>query len=238
MSSIIYSRSHSSLSKPPIQFSFVPPKLPVESEQYGHLLIEYVSSMCMAFNIQAMTYITTLDGYHRMDNLDMQREFLTIDADRQRQTTYLTSELLKATHRFNLRGAIEFIRERIKSQSSSSSSTSHSSPTAASVIDEPMQMLLNDHEFYHELSQAVLSNQIVFNDIQRSMVGLYHSLSKYFHSQQTCENIVIDARLLAPFEQFVIGVLFKRFNIPSIYIDKDGNMAMFPYNLKDISSSQ
>ncbi|CAF3206572.1 unnamed protein product, partial [Rotaria sp. Silwood2] len=110
-------RSHSSLSKPPIQFSFVPPKLPVELEQYGHLLVEYVSSMCMAFNIQAMTYITTLESYHRMDNLEMQREFLTIDADRQRQITYLTSELLKATHRFNLRGAIEFIRERIKSRS-------------------------------------------------------------------------------------------------------------------------
>ncbi|CAF2883346.1 unnamed protein product [Rotaria sp. Silwood2] len=166
----------------------------------------------------------------------MQREFITIDADRQRQITYLTSELLKATHRFNLRGAIEFIRERIKSRSSSS--TSHSSPISTSVIDKPMQMLLNDHEFYHELSQAALLNQIVFNDIQRSMMGLYHSLSKYFHSQQTCENIVIDARLLASSEQFVIGILFKRFNIPSIYIDKDGNMAIFPYNLNDISSGQ
>ncbi|CAF4194692.1 unnamed protein product [Rotaria sordida] len=120
-----------------------------------------------------------------------------------RQITYLTSELLKATHRFNLRGAIEFIRERIKSRSSSSSSSSHSSPIATSVIDKPMQMLLNDHEFYHELSRAALLNQIVFNDIQRSMMGLYHSLSKYFHSQQTCENIVIDARLLAPSEQFI-----------------------------------
>ncbi|CAF3921091.1 unnamed protein product, partial [Rotaria sp. Silwood1] len=153
---------------------FVPPKLPVELEQYGHLLIEYVSSMCMAFNIQAMPYITTLDSYHRMDNSEMQREFLTIDADRQRQITYLTSELLKATHRFNLRGAIEFICERIKSLSSSS--TSHSSPISTNVIDKPMHMLLNDHEFYHELSQAALLNQIVFNDIQRSMMGLYHSL--------------------------------------------------------------
>ncbi|CAF5141451.1 unnamed protein product, partial [Rotaria sp. Silwood1] len=227
-------RSHSSLSKPPIQFSFVPPKLPVELEQYGHLLVEYVSSMCMAFNIQAMTCITTLESYHSMDKLEMQREFLTIDADRQRQITYLTSELLKASHRFNLQGAIEFICERIKSRSSSSAS--HSSPISTNVIDKPMHMLLNDHEFYHELSQAVLLNQIVFNDIQRSMMGLYHSLSTYFHSQQTSENIVIDARLLVPSEQFVIGVLFKRFNIPSIYIDKDGNIAMFPYNLKDISS--
>ncbi|CAF2047367.1 unnamed protein product [Rotaria magnacalcarata] len=113
-------RSHSSLSEPPIQFSFVPPKLPVELEQHSHLLIEY-----------------------------------------------------------NL-----------------------------------------------------------FNDIQRSMMGLYHSLSEYFHSQQAFENIVIDARLLAPSKQFVAGTLFKRFNIPSIYIDKEGNMAMFPYNLKDISSDQ
>ncbi|CAF3381473.1 unnamed protein product [Rotaria sp. Silwood2] len=102
----------------------------------------------------------------------MQREFITIDADRQRQITYLTSELLKATHRFNLRGAIEFIRERIKSRSSSSAS--HSSSISTSVIDKPTQMLLNDHEFYHELSQAALLNQIVFNDIQRSMMGLYH----------------------------------------------------------------
>ncbi|CAF5184841.1 unnamed protein product, partial [Rotaria sp. Silwood1] len=93
-------------------------------------------------------------------------------------------------------------------------------------------------EFYHELSQAALLNQIVFNDIQRSMMGLYHSLSTYFHSPQTSENIVIDARLLVPSEQFVIGVLFKRFNIPSIYIDKEGNMAMFPYNLKDTSYGQ
>ena len=114
--------------------------------------------------------------------LDMQREFLTIDADRQRQITYLTSELLKATHRFNLRGAIEFIRERIKSRSSSSSFTSHPSPTATNVTDKPMQMLLNDREFYHELSQAALSNQNVFNDVQRSVMGLYHLLSKYFHS--------------------------------------------------------
>jgi len=91
----------------------------------SHLLIEYVSSMCMAFNIQAMTYITTLHSSHRMDSLDIQREFVTIDADRQRQITYLTSELLKATHRFNLRGAIEFIRERIKSPSSSSSRLLH-----------------------------------------------------------------------------------------------------------------
>ncbi|CAF4022230.1 unnamed protein product [Rotaria magnacalcarata] len=67
-------------------------------------------------------------------------------------------------------------------------------------------------------------------------MGLYHSLSEYFHSQQAFENIVIDARLLAPSKQFVAGTLFKRFNIPSIYIDKEGNMAMFPYNLKDISS--
>jgi hypothetical protein len=121
--------------------------------------------------------MTTLNSSHRMDSLDIQREFLTIDADRQRQITYLTSELLTATHRFNLRGAIEFIHERIKSRSSSSSFTSHSSSTATNVTDKPMQMLLNDHEFYHELSQAALSNQIVFNDVQRSMMGLCHSLS-------------------------------------------------------------
>ena len=234
----LFIRSHSSLSKPTAQFNFVPPKLPVELEPHSHLLIEYVLSMCMAFNYQAMTYITTLDTSHSMDKLEMQREFLTIDADRQRQITYLTSELLKATHRFNLRGAIEFIRERIKSRSSSSSSTSHTFPIAANVVDKTMQVLLNDNEFYHELLQAGLSNQIVFNDVQRSMMGLYHSLSKYFHAQQTFENIVIDARLLAPSEQFVIGILFKRFNIPSIYIDKEGNMVMFPYNLKDISSGQ
>jgi hypothetical protein len=108
----------------------------------------------------------------------MQREFLTIDADRQRQITYLASKILKATHRFNLRGAIEFIRERIKSPSSSSSSfTSHSSPIATNVTDKPMQMILNDHEFYRELLKAALSNQIVFNDIERSMTRLYHSLS-------------------------------------------------------------
>ncbi|CAF1620199.1 unnamed protein product [Rotaria magnacalcarata] len=47
-------RSHSSLSEPPIQFSFVPPKLPVELEQHSHLLIEYVSSMCMAFNVHKL----------------------------------------------------------------------------------------------------------------------------------------------------------------------------------------
>ncbi|CAF4826603.1 unnamed protein product, partial [Rotaria socialis] len=50
----LFIRSHSSLSEPSIQFSFVPPKLPVELEQHSHLLIEYVSSMCMAFNVHKL----------------------------------------------------------------------------------------------------------------------------------------------------------------------------------------
>ncbi|CAF1007939.1 unnamed protein product [Didymodactylos carnosus] len=117
VSSIIRSHSLVPTSHPP--FNFVPPKFPVSLEQHGHLLVEYISSMCLAFNTQAMSYIMTLADSHRIDTLTMQREFLIIDADRQRQISLLTSGLLKATNRFNLRGAIAFIRERIKNRSSS-----------------------------------------------------------------------------------------------------------------------
>ena len=62
-------------------------------------------------------------------------------------------------------------------------------------------------------------NRIIFNDIQRSMLGVYHSLNKHFHSQQTFDNIAFDARLLALSEQFVIGVLrgLSHLNVLNIY---------------------
>ncbi|CAF1669777.1 unnamed protein product, partial [Didymodactylos carnosus] len=63
--------------------------------------------------------------------------------------------------------------------------------------------------------------------------NLYHTVSKHHHGH--INRMVIDQRVLAPNEVYLLGVLFTRYNILFEYCDERGDLQLFPYDLTDIT---
>ncbi|CAI2178616.1 10765_t:CDS:2 [Funneliformis geosporum] len=133
-----------------------------------------------------------------------------------------TQKLLQIKNLCNVRGALEFIRSQIIL--SSIKNLSFSEPN-----DKALKVLSDNEEFIKELTHACEANFLRYNDVQRSLGGLYHAASKNFHGHE--KDIVIDSRSFTKNEVFVLGVLFRHFNVPFNYCDENGKLVEYPYKV-------
>jgi len=188
-------------------------QVPTEFSTHTEALLKYTNDMHAIFFNYSFNVFRQLERAHMMSENEHQNKLKCI-----------TAELLKATNRFNVRGSIEYIREHIRKH--------HKAVKGKDLFE---QLLDEDADFLKQFNEAALGNKLVWKDVRHSLVNLYHNFSKYAHGTNTTDNITIDSTLLAPTEQFVLGVLFTRYNVPFKYINKEGQFAEFPYTMKSIS---
>ena len=154
----------------------------------------------------------------------LERAHTLNEYEHQQKLKVLIAELLKATNRFNVRGAIEYIREYIRDHHNDVKSK------------EPFGQLLDkDSVFKKQFYQAAEDNKLARKDVRESLVKLYHNFSKHAHGTNTADNIIIDGTVLVPAEQFALGALFTKYSVPFKYTNKEGQFAEFPYIMKSIN---
>ncbi|CAF1537397.1 unnamed protein product [Adineta ricciae] len=193
------------------------PDPPEECRTHSHIFARYLTDIYNQFTNYSVELTRTMERAHS-----------EIDHQRLSQIRMLTTDYLKVTNRFHLRGAMEFIREnKIKAECP---------PKIGLPVDELLKNLLNEKNFRNEFEIATEVNNLVLKDTGRTFIGLYHSLSQHAHGTNTFTNIHIDSQILPPLEQFCTGVLFKRYNIPFTYLDRHANLCNYPYNLSAITS--
>jgi hypothetical protein len=188
----------------------------------GEIFFEHLNKIHKEFYNYSNNVLRTLERAHS-----------TIDTERLNEIQNLTLKLLKCNGRFHLRGAVEYIRNKIKTEHQPRQQKGRSSSST-----DPFKILLENAMFKKEFDEATASNKLVLNDAEQNLARLYHSLSKHAHGTNTKDNITIDAESHAPLEVFVLGVLFKRYNIPFKYTNKQDELMDFPYDLCHITPGQ
>ncbi|CAI2187003.1 14802_t:CDS:2 [Funneliformis geosporum] len=140
----------------------------------------------------------------------------------QRDLLSRTQKLLQIKNLINVLGVLEFIRSQILPLSIKKRSFSEPN-------DKALKILSHNEKFIKELTHACEANSLRYNDVRRSLGGLYHAASKNFHGHE--KDIVIDSRSFTKNEVFVLGVLFRYFNIPYDYCNEDGDLVEYPYKV-------
>ncbi|CAG8580597.1 7009_t:CDS:2, partial [Ambispora gerdemannii] len=101
-----------------------------------------------------------------------------------------TQSLLQMRHSCNVRGALEFIRAQITEPN-----------------DKSLVLLSRDEDFTKNLKKACEDNFLRYDDVRRSLGGLYYTASKSFHGHEN--EIIIDSRTWISNEVFLLGVIFR-----------------------------
>ncbi|CAF1429755.1 unnamed protein product [Adineta ricciae] len=180
---------------------------------HSHIFERYLTDICSQFTNYSVELARRMERAHS-----------EIDHQRLNQIRMLTIDYLKVTNRFHLRGAMDFIREnKIKAKCS---------PKRSLPVKKLLEKLLNEKDFGNQFKIATKANNFTLKDTKSTFVDLYHSLSQHAHKTNTLSNIYIDSQILYPLEQFCIGVLFQRYNIPFIYLDRYGRV--FPWGLNHV----
>ncbi|CAB5365439.1 unnamed protein product [Rhizophagus irregularis] len=121
----------------------------------------------------------------------------------------------------NVRGTLEFVRAQILAKSKS---ISFHEP-----YDKALKLLSQDKTFIDNVERACRQNCLRYDDVQRSMGGLYHHASTYFHGH---EKPIIDQRIWSKTEVFIIGVIFDYYKISFDYCNEQGEIFDYPYDLR------
>src|SRR5437879_6375508 len=93
-------------------------------------------------------------------------------------------------------------------------------------IDATLKRVSENPEFAKLLKDTTQKHNLRFEDVVRSLGGLYH---RAVHEYGV--NIVVDGRFWEPTELLALGVVFDFHRIPFQYVDERGKAAMFPYSL-------
>ncbi|CAF1496754.1 unnamed protein product [Adineta ricciae] len=183
---------------------------------HSHVFARYLIDICSQFTNYSVELARRMERAHS-----------EIGHQRLNRIRMLTIDYLKVTNRFHLRGAMDFIREnKMKTKCS---------PKKSLPVKKRLEKLLNEKDFGKQFKIATKANDFTLKDTKSTFVGLYHSLSQHTHGTNTLTNIYIDSQILSPLEQFCIGVLFQRYNIPFICLDRYGSLCDYPYNLSSIT---
>ncbi|RHZ64163.1 hypothetical protein Glove_326g74 [Diversispora epigaea] len=149
-----------------------------------------------------------------------QQELLKELEEKRHQAELRTQTLLQMKNACNVRGALEFIRAQI---------SLNKSGAFTKPFDKTLEYLSRDTKFIKFLQKSCENNSLRYDDVRKCIGGIYHTVSKPFHGHGN--QIVIDKRTWVDNEVFLLGVMFRHYNIPFDYCNELGNLHEYPYKL-------
>ncbi|RHZ63294.1 hypothetical protein Glove_330g131 [Diversispora epigaea] len=163
----------------------------------------------------------------------------------------LIIRFMRVRGNFNLRGAIEWVREQISkgnygdysllsiplaiTQSSTATNVQNKSsesttPPDTSPSDQRLVQLMENTTFSENLLKICEINKMTESHVRTCIAGLYHQLSKQVHGYNKQE-IAIDSRFFASNEILALGFIFRIYNISYLYYDESGQLNNFPFKI-------
>ncbi|RHZ65439.1 hypothetical protein Glove_315g53 [Diversispora epigaea] len=163
----------------------------------------------------------------------------------------LLIRFMRVRGNFNLRGAIEWVREQISkgnygdysllsiplaiTQSSTATNVQNKSsesttPPYTSPSDQRLVQLMENTTFSENLLKICEINKMAESHVRTCIAGLYHQLSKQAHGYDKQE-IAIDSRFLVSNEILALGFIFRIYNISYLYYDESGQLNNFPFKI-------
>ncbi|RHZ65441.1 hypothetical protein Glove_315g55 [Diversispora epigaea] len=163
----------------------------------------------------------------------------------------LLIRFMRVRGNFNLRGAIEWVREQISkgnygdysllsiplaiTQSSTATNVQNKSsesttPPDTSPSDQRLIQLMENTTFSENLLKICEINKMTEYHVRTCIAGLYHQLSKQVHGYNKQE-IAIDSRFFTSNEILALGFIFRIYNISYLYYDESGQLNNFPFKI-------
>ncbi|RHZ63336.1 hypothetical protein Glove_330g123 [Diversispora epigaea] len=195
----------------------------------------------------AATIVATIEKKSREDVAAIEKTLQAAKNDHRD----LLIRFMRVRGNFNLRDAIEWVREQVSkgnygdysllsiplaiTQSSTATNVQNKSsesttPPYASPSDKRLVQLMENTTFSENLLKICETNKITGSHVQTCIAGLYHQLSKQAHGCDKQE-IAIDSRFFASNEILALGFIFKIYNIKYSYFDDSGRLIDFPFEI-------